>query len=271
MKRVIFLVFLFLNTVSWSQAQGFGGVGGAAPESMSIKGLAVSTAFSGFINPATLAYFSKPTAGLYYASGLVSTNLSTKAATAVLPGLRGVFALSGSYYGYSQYSEQRYSLAYAKVLGSSLSAGVSLDYCHLGLGGAYGSSGAFTFGLGVKAQLATDLQLGARVFNPISSGFSNLVQANIPSEMGVGLSYSFSKQLWASLEILKQSDRDASIGLGFEYAVLQNFKVRGGYGLNPNAWSFGVGFKTKYFDADLTSVYHPIMGFAPRMSVVFWY
>lgn len=271
MNRVVFVSAIFLLAICNGQAQGYGGIAGAAPESMSIKGLAVSTAFSGFVNPALLTFFSKPTVGLYYTSGLVSSNLSTKAAAAVLPGLRGVFALSGSYYGYSQYNEQRYSLAYAKVLGSSLSAGVSLDYCHLGLGGAYGSTGSFTFGLGVKAQLADDLQIGARVFNPISNGFSNLVQAKIPSQMGVGLSYSFSKQLWASLEVAKQSDVDASIGLGFEYAVLQNFKVRGGYALNPNTWSFGIGFKTKYFDTDLASVYHPILGFAPRMSVVFWY
>lgn len=271
MNRVIFFVFVLLHTVLWSQAQGFGGVAGAAPDGMSIKGLAVSTAFSGFVNPATLAFYTKPTAGLYYSYGLVSSNLSTKAAAAVLPGLRGVFSLNGSYYGYNQYSEQRYCLAYAKVLGNSLAAGVSLDYCHIGLGGAYGSSGSFTFGLGLKAQIANDLQLGARVFNPISSRFSNLVQAKLPSEMGIGLTYSFSKQLWASLEVTKQSDMDAGIGLGFEYAVLQNFKVRGGYGLNPNAWSFGVGFKAKYFDADLASVYHPIMGFAPRLSVVFWY
>jgi hypothetical protein len=252
------------------QAQGFGGAVGAAPESMSLKGLTTSTAFSGFTNPASLTFFAKPTAGLYYASGLASSNLSTKAAAVVLPGLRGVFAFSGSFYGYSQYNEQRYSLAYAKLLGTNISAGISLDYCQLGLGGGYGSAGTFTFGAGIKAQLTEELEASARVFNPIRSGLSDVIQAKIPSDIGFGLAYTFSKQLWASVEIIKQSDLDAGIGLGFEYALLSSFNVRGGYGINPNTWSFGMGFKGKYFDADIASIYHPIMGFAPRISLVCW-
>jgi hypothetical protein len=96
------------------------------------------------------------------------------------------------------------------------------------------------------------------------------MQAKIPSDLGVGLAYTFSKQLWASIEIVKQSDLDAGIGLGFEYALLPSFNVRGGYGINPNTWSFGMGFKGKYFDADLASIYHPIMGFAPRISIACW-
>ena len=268
MNRVAFSTLVMLFVALAGSAQSFEGIYGAAAQGMNISGVAIPSIHSGSSNPGALAGIEKPSAGLFYGSGYMASEMSTKGASVTMPLATGVFSLTGSYYGYSLYNEQRYSLAYGKTLGQKFSAGISLDYCMMSIGNNYGTKGAFTFGAGMLASLNKELTIGGRIFNPFRVSISKNIESHVPSLISFGLAYRFSQQLTLSSEIEKNSENSPVAGLGFDYSPVNKFHIRGGFSVNPGTWSFGIGFKTRYVDADIAAVKHPVAGFAPQISVI---
>lgn len=270
MKRVFKgLIVLVLNLPLGLFSQGWEGINGPAAASLSVSGVSLSGEWSGFSNPAGLALISKAYAGLAVENRFQMKELTLKGISIGLPVLGGVFGLSGSHFGNSLYSEQRYNLAYSKKLGSSFYSGISIDYCLLSQGKGYGNAGGLTFGVGLLAGLNENLLLGAYLFNPIKIQLSENIQSEIPVLMRLGLLYKFTSQLWGTVEIAKNSDSKAAVQMGVEYNAFQHFAFRAGVSSWPGSFAFGVGYYQRHLKFDIGAGFHPDLGLCPQIGCIY--
>ncbi|MGL4598975.1 MAG: hypothetical protein ACRCYO_15765, partial [Bacteroidia bacterium] len=116
-------------------------------------------------NQAGLAHITTFQAGLFYENRFLLKELSMKAFGAALPTKAGVFGLEASSFGYSQFSQNKLGLAFAKKLGERFSAAVQLDYLQTRIAENYGTGSSIAAELGILAEPVKNLQLGFHVFN----------------------------------------------------------------------------------------------------------
>ncbi|HOE59389.1 MAG TPA: hypothetical protein PLG54_06640 [Bacteroidales bacterium] len=265
--RYVFLLLLILPSSLLSQ--GWEGINGTAAASMDISGVSYPGEWSGFSNPAGLAFISKAYASLSFENRFQMKELTLKGVSIGMPALGGVAALSGVHFGNSLYSEQRYNLAYSKRLGSAFYSGISIDYCMLSQGNGYGNASGLTFGLGLLTGLNENLMLGAYVFNPVKIRLSKNIQSEVPVMMKLGLLYSFTRELIATAEVVKNSECKAAVQLGVEYNAFGTFAFRTGVSSWPGSFAFGIGYHPKHLKLDVGAGFHPDLGLCPQAGLIY--
>jgi hypothetical protein len=224
-------------------------------------------------NQAGMAKLSNPTGGFYFENRFLVKEMGLGAAAVAVPTSSGVFGLSLSYFGYSQYHESKVGLAYARSFGDRLSAGVQFNYMYTFVGGTYSSSsGNVGLELGMIYEALPGLNIGAHIFNPTKAKIAsvdNLYDEYIPTIIRFGMAYNFSERVIVSLESEKDIDRKPVFKAGIEYQIADRFYVRGGIGTNPTQNAFGFGIHTGSFIIDLSSSFHHVLGYSPQASIIY--
>lgn len=224
-------------------------------------------------NQAGLARLTNPAGGFYFENRYLVREMGLGAAAFALPTTSGVFGLSLSYFGYSQYHESKVGLAYAKVFSEKLSAGVQFNYMYAFVGGDYSNStGNVTVEAGVIYELLPGLNIGAHIFNPTRAKLASvddLYDEYIPTIIRLGMAYNFSEKVLLSLETEKDIDRKPVFKAGIEYQLAGQFHIRGGVGTNPTQNAFGFGFHTGSLTIDLSTSFHYVLGYSPQASIKF--
>ena len=156
----------------------------------------------------------------------------------------GHFGLMFSNFGFSEYSEQKLGLAYARKLMPNLSIGGQLNVLRLNIA-EYGSANNFTFEAGVQYTINSEFSVGAHVFSP-----GNIIIAdgtNLASRFRLGLRYSPSPKVFVLLEADQQIDRSVTeYKLGLAYQMTKEFEIR--MGANPTASLFTLGVSARFLD-----------------------
>lgn len=223
-------------------------------------------------NQAGLARLDRPAAGFYFENRFMVKEMGLGAAGVALPVNSGVFGLSLSYFGYSQYHESKVGLAYARSFGERLSAGVQFNYMYTYVGGDYSNAaGNVTIEAGMIYEVLPGLNIAAHIFNPTRTrlaSVNDLYDEYIPVIFRLGMAYSFSERILVSIETEKDIDRKPVLKAGLEYQVVERFFVRGGVGTNPTSNAFGVGFHTGFFTIDLSASYHHVLGYSPQAAII---
>lgn len=220
-------------------------------------------------NQAALAYLKKPTAAISYQNRFLLNELSTKAVAFALPTENaGTFGVSVSQFGYTQYNETKAGIAYARQLGKRISAGVRLNYYHIGFQESYyGNTGVLTAEIGMLAKVTDDLTIGAHLYNPSYAKIADYNDERIPVILRIGAGYEFSEKLTANVEVQKDLNNDPNVKIGAEYKVVDMLYLRGGLSTNHFENSFGFGLNFGDFSIDLASSYHYILGYSPQASM----
>lgn len=249
-------------------------VNGNVPEggrSASLAGasVALSDFWSLQNNQAGLAFYNRFAAGAYYENRFLTKELSLKSGGVVMPVNNGVFGLKVSYFGYAQYNESKFGLAYARRLSERFAVGVQLDYLMTSIGNDYGKKGVATFEIGVLSKINDHLSLGAHVFNPINAKLAEYGDERIPAIVRVGASYAFDDKLMATAEVEKETEFDPVARFGLEYRIIEEIYVRGGIASNPGLYAFGFGINLKNLRLDFSSSVHQVLGFSPQISMTY--
>ncbi len=147
-----------------------------------------------------------------------------------------------SRYGFSLYSENKISIAYARSLTKNLSIGGGFNYLSYIID-QYGTSSKFTFELGVQSQLSEYFSLGAYIFNPGSVRLTD--SQDIPSRMGIGLKYSASDKADVYAEVEKTINRNLDIKFAVEYKLIESFSLRTGVNITQSSLHFGPRYTMK--------------------------
>src|SRR4051812_4058526 len=111
------LIIFFLITYALSLSAATNYPVGARSSAVANASVTYSDLWAAFNNQAGLAQLKNMSAGVYYENKFLLSDLSLRSFAFAVPVKKtGVFALSASVFGFSLYSEQKASIAYAKQL-----------------------------------------------------------------------------------------------------------------------------------------------------------
>jgi hypothetical protein len=257
----IFIITAFATGENWP-------VGGRSA-GMSNASITLSDIWSVSNNQAGLAYLKDISAGVYYEDRFDLKDLSLKAGALAIPTKSGVFGLSTTYFGYSQYYESKAGLAYGKSFGNKFSAGVQLDYLSTHIAENYGNSSTIAAEAGLMYRLNKHICIGAHIFNPTRARVAKYNDERAPTIADLGLSYTFSDKIIVVIESEKDIQYNAVFKAGVEYHPVKAIYFRTGISTNPMLNSFGFGLEYHNFSLDFASSYHQALGFTPQFSLIY--
>lgn len=218
-------------------------------------------------NQAGLTQISAPTAGFYFENRYLAREMSFGAIGFAMPAVGGVIGMSMSYFGFSQYNESKFGIAYSRAFGPQFSAGVQLNYLHTFIGEGYGSSGNIAAELGMIYEPIEGLRIGAHIFNPTRTRISQHSPQRIPTIFRLGMAYHFSDRVLATIETEKDLERDPVFKAGIEYGITEKIFVRGGIGTEPTTNAFGIGIYLGSLKMDIAASFHNVLGYSPQASL----
>ena len=220
-------------------------------------------------NQAGLAHLSAPAAGFYFENRFLTREMSLGAAAITFPATGGVFGISLTCFGYSQFRESKMGLAYARPFGEKFSAGLQLNYLHTFIGEGYGSAGTLAAELGVLYELIQGMNIGVHLFNPSLSKMKGAGGEPVPTILRLGMAYHFSDRVLMSFETEKEMENKPVFRLGLEYRITANIFLRAGVGTHPATNAFGFGMNLGGLQIDLASSFHQVLGYSPQISLVY--
>lgn len=221
-------------------------------------------------NPAGIATLQGWHGGLYYENQwlLKETAFKGGALTKNVEGV-GCFGLSVCQFGWSQFSENLFGMAYARDFGPYLQMGLRIDWILLHFGENYPSRSAPGFELGIQSQVTEKLRLGATLFNPLNAKLKTLNEDALPVTMKLGLAYQFTEDFLGQLEVEKNSQTASiRIGGGLEYLLLGRFSLRAGAQHHPNVISFGAGYLLGNIQVDIAAQMHQALGASLQIGII---
>ena len=268
----VYWIFLLINFIAFLNTLN------AANDNIAIDGRAaglgnasvtLSDIWSVNHNQAGLAYIKNNSAGICYENNYLLTQLSQKAIAMALPIKGGVFGLSICRFGYQLYSESKYGIAFSKMLGEKISAGVQLDYFNTRIAEGYGSKGVPIVELGLQAKLTNNLIIGTHLFNPTRSKIADYYNERIPTIMQLGFNFRFSEKVFTVAEIEKDILNKPNLKFGIEYHPKKELYLRTGFSTKHPSNSFGFGLQLKQMKIDFAFSYSYLLGFTPHAGLIY--
>lgn len=306
MKRIAMLTAFLLSAPTLAFGAGFAKVGTFGGQELKIgvsaRATAMGSAFVGLADDASAVFWNP--GGLVNVTGNeVSLNhvvwaADTKLSTAVMAfsprSIPGTLALSiRSYWMDPQLERTAYlpegtgrtfdagttslGLSYSKFFTDKFSAGLTLNYLHMGLAETAVNTGALDFGIMYRIGIR-DLKLGMVIQNLGGKFTFDERESKLPVAFKVGVSANAiktkSQRLTGAVEFQHPADNLERANVGAEYALQDQFFVRGGYHINYDtdglAFGFGAalptGAKTK-LQADYSAVDMSALGYVHRFTL----
>lgn len=176
-----------------------------------------------------------------------------------------VIGLQFQQVGIEGYSEQKYGLSYARVLGTGLSIGAAFDYYRFSIN-EYGSSGKISAEAGIQYQLGKQVLFGFHILNPFHIDLPD--DNSLPTLLAVGIAYSPSDKVNVYAEAEKDIDFAMNLKAGIEYFPAKVIVLRMGFNSNPSGFCIGAGFRFgQAFSVDVANAFHPQLGSSPSFSL----
>ena len=228
--------------------------------------------FSFTVNQAALAQIKNAAIGIYGERRFLLSELSFYNAVLAIPTSSGNFGLKTLYYGSGSYNETQLGLAYGRKLGNKIDIGVQFNYNGISIS-SYGNASIISFEIGTILHLTNQVHAGFHVSNPVGSKFGkdhpdNYREEKLPTVYTIGLGYDASEKFLFRAEIVKEENQDVNVNAGIQYRLIPQLQTRAGISTtNGTAW-IGVGFNFKKFRIDLSSSYHPKLGFTPGLLLL---
>lgn len=265
MFKYIFLYSFLLQGLSLAAQSGFTTLGGANFLAYGRAGVNISGIEAIYLNQAGLADLKGTGLDVsfekrYNFSEL--TNISLAGARAFKFGTVGVMA---SNFGFSEYSEQKFGIAYARRLSGNVTLGGQFDLLRYNVTNT-GSKNLFSFEAGMQVQLNRDFSVAAHVFSPGKIEVTE--QTDLGTRFRLGLMFKPSDKVFVIGELDKLIYRKPDFKVGFSYQVVREAQVR--FGMSPvtQTWSLGAmfGFGQKYHIASAFAA-NGNLGNTPALSM----
>ena len=306
MKRIVILTTLLLVLPSLALGAGFAKVGTFGGQELKIgvsaRATGMGSAFTGVADDATSVFWNA--GGLVNVRGNevslnhVSWAADTKLSTAIVAfnprSIPGTFAFSvRSFWMDPQLVRTAYNpegtgetfdagtttfgLTYARFFTDKFSAGLTLNYLHMGLAETAVNTGAMDFGIMYRIGIK-DLKLGMTIQNLGGSFTFDERESKLPVIFKVGASFNAFRnerqRMTIALEFQHPADNLERANVGLEYGLNEMFFARAGYHINYDtdglAFGFGAGLptgETTKIAADYSAVDMDAIGYVHRFTV----
>ncbi len=268
MKKFLLLVFSSFLFLSVCLASGDNFSAGSRAAALGGASATLSDVFSTTNNQAGLGFVNQYAIGIYTDRKFVNANINNFNLAVALPFRNiGTFGLSANYYGYRAYNETKIGLAYARQFGSKVSFGIQFDYLRTTIL-ENGNRNFFTLEAGIIYKPWKVLSIAAHVYNPIPYKIEKVYGERLPTILKFGLGYEPAKKVLLAVEYEQDIHYKPQFKAGVEYRPIKYLDIRAGVQTTPFSASLGVGINVKGVNIDLSSSYHPVLGFTPQAALV---
>ncbi|MGQ0828222.1 MAG: hypothetical protein ACT4ON_07495 [Bacteroidota bacterium] len=267
MKFFFTLLVLSISCIARSGNENF--PIGSRSSAMGNASVSLSDVWSTHHNQAGLAFIHDISTGVYYENRFLIKELSIKGGVLAIPVKGGTFGLCISNFGYSLYSENKYSLSFAKSFGDQFAAGIAMNCLSTRIAEGYGNKNVFAVEIGIQAKPLKEITIGAHVFNPTRAKLADYANERIPTVFRLGADYNFSEKVTLAIETEKDISQKAIFKAGIEYKAVKELYLRAGISTDPTLSSFGLGLNLKNLKIDLSTNYHQTLGISPQLSLTY--
>jgi len=186
---------------------------------------------------------------------------------ASLPTRLGNFGIQLNYAGFKNFNENKIGLAYARKLGKLLDVGVQFNYYGYRIP-AYGNASTINFEIGAMLHLSDRFNAGIHVYNPVGGKIGKRKEEKLASAYKFGLGYDASDNFFISSEIIKEEDKPVNVIAGLQYHFAKQFFAKAGFISESTTAYAGGGVAWKNLRLDVSSSYHPQLGFSPGLLLI---
>lgn len=266
MKANITLAF-FLIFAMTANAQSNISAAGARSAGMGNAGVATVDVWSAVNNQAALTLLPHAEISAFYKNNFGMSELSLSALSVAVPVKTGVIGGSVAHFGFSEYSETKISIAYAKRLWRIFSLSAQLNYNSLNFTAGYRNATAVSGEIGLFADLDDNFYVGAHVFNPTKSSLSLETGEHLPVIYKAGATYKPLSSLLFCADFIYGSNKKISFCGGMEYYLLSQLCLRAGASSHPELFTLGAGYRYKQINFDVAYSYHNVLGNISSISI----
>ena len=219
-------------------------------------------------NQAGLAYVKQFGIGMAYETRFNLSELSLKTLNMAVPVKFGTFGLTVQQFGFSDFNENKFGLAYGMEVSKRVSLGIQIDYLFVSVAEANTQNkSGITAELGLQFKATEKLTFGAHVFNLPNTKMNGEFNEPIPMIISLGLNYEFSKKLLAVVDIEKNIDLEPNLKVGLEYHPIDALYFRGGLNTFDFHYTGGIGVTLKGFNFDLGFSHQTYLGLITQASL----
>ena len=179
----------------------------------------------------------------------------------------GNFGIQLNYTGFKNFNENKIGLAYARKLGKLVDVGVQFNYYSYRIP-AYGNASAINFEIGAMMHLTDKLNAGIHVYNPVGGKLGKNKDEKLAASYKLGLGYDASENFFISSEIIKEEDKPVNVIAGLQYHFVKQFFAKAGFISESTTAYAGAGVAWKNLRLDISSGYHPQLGFSPGILLI---
>lgn len=223
--------------------------------------------FTGFFqNQALLAYNNSLGLGVNYESRFNLKELSFASFGCIVPFSGGSLGAVYSQYGTTDLRRIFGGIAIGLELGERVAGGVQIDYIGENVYDGYNDTHAVTFEIGTAIKLNEKTTFGANIFNPLPQQLRN---SYLPSSISLGVGSYISDKVFMAAESLLTTGERIVVKTGFQFEVVRNLLLRGGYTTENNSFCFGVGYRLKPVKIDFSFLAHESLGRSSSISLLF--
>jgi hypothetical protein len=218
-------------------------------------------------NQAVLAQVKSAGVGIFGERRFMLSETSVYTLGASLPTRLGNFGIQLNYAGFKNFNENKIGLAYARRLGKLVDVGVQFNYYGYRIP-AYGNASAINFEMGALLHLTDRFNAGIHVYNPVGGKLGKNSDEKLAAAYKFGLGYDASDKFFISGEIIKEEDKAVNVIAGLQYHFAKQFFVKAGFISESTTAYAGAGVAWKNIRLDISSGYHPQLGFSPGLLLI---
>ena len=218
-------------------------------------------------NQAALAGVKNAGIGIYGERRFMLSETSVYTLAGSLPTRLGNFGLMINYAGFKNFNENKIGLAYARKLGKFLDVGVQFNYYSYRIP-SYGNASTINFEIGAMMHVTDKLNAGIHVYNPVSGKLGKNSGEKLASAYKMGIGYDASDKFFISSEIIKEEDKPVNVIAGLQYRFAKQFFAKAGFISETTSAYAGAGVAWKNLRLDISSSYHPQLGFSPGILLI---
>jgi len=222
--------------------------------------------WSSFQNQALLTGNKSFAAGINYENRFNISEIGTRTGGVIIPAGEASLGVIYSHFGYTHFTRQLAGLSCGLSLSDAVDAGVQIDYIAERTSGEYDNRHILTFEAGLLISPKENISIGIHLFNPVPG---SIRKSFLPTGLRAGAGIDLSKVLFAGAEAEMSTGEKLIIRTGFEYKVFEKIMLRGGLSTGNTSFSFGLGYRYKALNLDLSFATHERLGITSNASVIF--
>ena len=267
MKTKVLLSAFFIISLNQLTAQSLRYSLAQPYSSLSAYSVQQNDALSFTGNQAALALTKQAGIGIFGERRFMLKETSVYTLGAAVPTRLGNIGIQLQYAGFKNFRENKIGLAYARKLGKLVDVGVQFNYYGYSIP-AYGKASAINFEMGALFHLTGKLTAGIHVYNPIGGKLGKDKEEKIAAAYKIGLGYDASDRFFISSEIIKEEDKAVNVIAGLQYQFAKQFFAKAGFLSETGTAYAGAGVGWKNLRLDISSSYHPQLGFSPGILLI---